>query len=192
MKTMNGRSYQKSILSLSLTKKQALILEIVLLIMTGVLISTLRAYLRLPLNIPGRQGIIVMALLVSARILSKQSFASSITMIAASAMMLFPFMGFKDPALPLIYILIGVSLDFLWRTFKLDSKSIFIGALIGGSVYMLIPLIRLGIHTSSLYIVSSFIKHGFVIPIAYHFFFGVLGTIGAMGIIKSLKRKNIS
>jgi hypothetical protein len=153
MKIMSGRSYQKSILSLSLTKKQALILEIVLLILTGVLISTLRAYLRLPLNIPGRQGIIVMAVLVSARVLSKQSFASSIAMLGASAMMFFPFMGFKDPAIPFIYLLIGVSLDYLWKSLSLNSRNIFIIALTGGLVYMLIPIIRLGLHFSSIYIV---------------------------------------
>ena len=93
---MNGKLSQKSILSLSLTRKQSVLIEILLLILTGVFIATLRAYLRVPLNIPGRHGIEVMGILMAARMISGQSFASSITMIASGAMMFLPFMGFKE------------------------------------------------------------------------------------------------
>jgi len=189
---MNGKLYQKNILSLSLTKNQSLILDILLLLLAGVIISTLRAHLRIPLNIPGRQGIIVMAILISARMLSEQRFASTLAMIGASAMMVFPFMGFKDPTLPAIYIAIGLSLDFLWKRLNLNLKSIFIAALFGGLVYMLIPIFRLGLHYFSIYIVTSFIKHGIVIPIIFHFLFGAIGTLGALGVIKAIKSKKHS
>ena len=162
---MSGKLYQKSILSQSLTKNQALALEILLLILAGVLISVLRAYLRIPMNIPGRQGIIVMALLISSRALSKNGFASSITMLGSSLMMFLPFMGFKDPYLPFIYIVLGISLDFLWRRFDLNTRNIFIAAFFGGIVYMLIPIIRFGLFSSSVFIYSEFLTHGFLIPV---------------------------
>jgi hypothetical protein len=186
---MNGKSYQKNTLSLSLTKNQTVVLEIVLLALVGVLIATLRAHLRIPMNIPGRHGIEVMAILISARMLSKQTFASSITMIVTSAMMFFPFMGFKDPTMPFIYVGIGLSLDYLWNKFNLSTKNIFFVALFGGLVYMLIPILRTGIHFSGIYAITSFVKHGIFIPILTHFIFGVVGTILGLGIFKAINRK---
>lgn len=185
---MSGKSYQKNTLSLSLTKRYATVIEILLLIMTGVFIATLRAYLRVPLNIPGRHGIEVIGILMAARMLSGQKFASSITMLASGSMMLLPFMGFKDPTIPFMYMGIGFSLDFLWAKFKLNVKNAYIVALFGGLCYMMIPVLRLGIHFSGLMFISSFAKHGIIIPILTHFFFGALGTLVAFGAIKALKK----
>lgn len=185
---MSGKSYQKNILNLSLTKRYATVIEILLLILTGVFIATLRAYLRVPLNIPGRHGIEVMGILIAARMLSGQSFASSITMLAGGAMMFLPFMGYKDPTIPIMYMMMGFSLDFFWSQLKLNTKNAYVVALIGGLTYMMIPVLRLGIHFSGLYFISSFAKHGIFIPILSHFLFGALGTLVGFGIIKSLKR----
>jgi len=185
---MSGKSYQKNILSLSLTKRYATLIEILLLILTGVFIASLRAYLRIPLNIPGRHGIEVIGLLMAARMLSGQRFASSITMVASGSMMLLPFMGFKDPTIPFMYMMIGLSLDFLWAQFKLNTRNAYIVAFFGGLSYMMIPILRLGIHFSGLIFISSFAKHGIIIPMISHFLFGALGTLVAFGVIKSSKK----
>lgn len=185
---MSGKLYQKNILSLSLTKKYATVIGVLLLILTGVFIALLRAYLRVPLNIPGRHGIEVMGILMAARMISGQRFASSITMLASGSMMFLPFMGFKDPTIPAMYMIMGFSLDFLWNKFKLSTKNAYILALFGGLTYMMIPVLRLGIHFSGLYFISSFAKHGIFIPIISHFLFGALGTLVTFGIIKSIKK----
>jgi len=185
---MSGKLSQKNILSLSLTRKQSVLIEILLLVLTGVFIATLRAYLRVPLNIPGRHGIEVMGILMAARMISSQSFASSITMIASGTMMFLPFMGFKDPTVPVMYMMIGVSLDFVWAKFKLNNRNAYILAFFGGVSYMMIPILRIGLHFSGLFFISSFAKHGIFIPIVSHFFFGALGSIVAVGIIKSTRR----
>ncbi|HBF87002.1 MAG TPA: hypothetical protein DDX39_00055 [Bacteroidales bacterium] len=186
---MNGKSYQKTTLNLSLTNYQTKALEILLLLLVGVLIATLRAHLRIPMNIPGRHGIEVMAILISARMISQQSFASSITMLATSAMMFLPFMGFKDPTAPFMYMGVGLLLDYFWNKFSLNSKNMFMLALFGGLVYMLIPILRIGFHFSSIYVITSFVKHGIILPIFTHFIFGFVGTLLGLGIIKSIKRK---
>lgn len=185
---MSGKLYQKNILSLSLTKKYATLIGILLLILTGVFIALLRAYLRVPLNIPGRHGIEVMGILMAARMISKQRFASSLSMLAGGSMMLLPFMGFKDPTIPVMYIMMGFSLDFLWTQFNLSSRNAYVLAFFGGLTYMMIPVLRLGIHFSGIFFISSFAKHGIILPIVSHFLFGALGTLVTFGIIKYIKK----
>lgn len=186
---MNGKSSLKSILSQSLTRNYSSALVVLMLITAGIFLAVVRAHLRLPLNIPGRHGIEVMAILMTARMLTTQKFATTITMLAASTMMFLPFLGFKDPTIPAVYIFIGFIMDFIWNRFSMSSKNLFFISIFGGFIYMLIPIFRIGIHLTHIYPVTSFVKHGFVTPIFTHFLFGALGAfISALIIRKTIQK----
>ncbi len=188
MKIMNGNLSQKTISKTYQTNTISVVIEILMLITLGISAIVLRSYLRIPLGIPGRHGLEFMALLMIARRISKLPFASVIAMIGATSFMFVPFVGIKDPFLPVIYLIMGGVLDILYFVFKNPVNRLAILSLIGGLAYMIIPVSRLGIYLFSGIIDHSFIKNGFVIPILSHFAFGVAGALLGAGFIYSIKR----
>lgn len=185
---MNGSMYQKSLSKTFQTNTLSTVLEILFLLLLGISAVMLRSYLRIPLNIPGRHGLEFMAILIIGRRVSKIPFASVIAMVGASSIMLVPFIGIKDPFLPVTYLLMGIVLDSLYFVFRNPSNRLAILTLIGGLTYMVIPISRLGIYMFTGIMESSFIKWGFVIPIASHFVFGLAGTLLGAGLVYSIKR----
>ena len=185
---MNGNLSQKTISKTYQTNTISVVIEILMLITLGISAIVLRSYLRIPLGIPGRHGLEFMALLMIARRISKLPFASVIAMIGATSFMFVPFVGIKDPFLPVIYLIMGGVLDILYFVFKNPVNRLAILSLIGGLAYMIIPVSRLGIYLFSGIIDHSFIKNGFVIPILSHFAFGVAGALLGAGFIYSIKR----
>lgn len=142
MKESTGSVFQRSISRVFPIDKNTALLQVLLLSFLGASAIVLRANLRIPLHIPGHHGIEVMALLILGRYLSQISIASSISSLAAALLIFFPFMGFKDPFLPLIYMGMGVTIDSLYSAFK-NKKHIAFFALIGGLAYMAIPVSRI-------------------------------------------------
>ncbi|HAN17576.1 MAG: hypothetical protein A2X13_03170 [Bacteroidetes bacterium GWC2_33_15] len=185
---MNGSMYQKSLSKTFQTNTLSTVLEILFLLLLGISAVMLRSYLRIPLNIPGRHGLEFMAILIIGRRVSKIPFASVIAMVGASSIMFVPFIGIKDPFLPVTYLLMGIVLDSLYFVFRNPSNRLAILTLIGGLTYMVIPISRLGIYMFTGIMESSFIKWGFVIPIASHFVFGLAGALLGAGLVYSIKR----
>jgi len=185
---MNGNMYQKSISKTFQTNTLSIVFEILFLLLLGVSAVMLRSYLRIPMNIPGRHGLEFMAILIIGRRVSKIPFASVIAMIGASSIMFVPFIGIKDPFLPVIYLLMGIVLDSLYFVFRNPSNRLAILTLIGGLAYMVIPISRVGIYLFTGVIDHSFIKWGFAIPIVSHFVFGIAGALLGAGLIYSIKK----
>jgi len=180
--------YQKSLSKTFQTNTLSLVFEILLLLFLGISAIVLRTYLRIPLNIPGRHGLEFMAFLMIARRSSNLPFASIIAMLGASTFMFFPFIGIKDPFLPIIYVVMGVVVDALYLLFRNPSNRLAILTLIGGIAYMVIPIGRLTIYLFTGILESSFIKWGFVVPIVSHFAFGLAGALLGAGFVYSIKR----
>jgi len=185
---MSGNVSQKSISKAYQTNTTAVVLEILFLFVLGISAIVVRSYLRIPLGIPGRHGLEFMALIIIGRRISKLPFASVIAMLGATTFMFVPFIGIKDPFLPVIYIAMGVVLDVLYFVFRNPANRLAILSLIGGLAYMVIPLSRLGIYLFTGILEKSFIKAGFIIPILSHFAFGVAGALLGAGLIYSIKR----
>ena len=185
---MNGNLFQKTISRVYQTNTISFVLEILMLISIGISAIVLRSYLRIPLGIPGRHGLEFMALLIIARRVSKLPFASVVAMIGASTFMFVPFIGTKDPFLPIIYLLMGGVLDILYFMFRNPENRLAILSLIGGLAYMVIPISRLGVYLFTGVLERSFIKSGFIIPILSHFAFGVAGALLGAGLIFSIKK----
>ena len=164
------------------------IAEILLLMGIGMLGVLLHAKFRIPLRLPGHHGIIYMALLVSGRILSKKPYASSLSSIGASMMLLFP-LGFKDPFMPLIYLLPGILMDVTTVFGRQRNRNIFIMAIFCGLAYMTIPLSRILITTFTGFPYGSFIS-GFLYPSLTHFLFGAAGGLAGAGLMKAVRKKS--
>lgn len=185
---MNGNASQKTISKAYQTNTLSLVLEVLLLLAIGICAIVVRSYLRIPLGIPGRHGLEFMAILMIGRRISKIPFASVIAMLGATSFMFMPFIGIKDPFLPVIYLIMGIVLDILYFAFKNPANRLAILSLVGGLAYMVIPISRLGVFLFTGVLDSSFIKSGFVIPLLSHFAFGVAGTLLGAGLIFSIKR----
>ncbi len=185
---MNSKSQQRSI-SKAFPISNSALLETLLLVGLGALAIVLRAKLRIPINIPGHHGLEVMALLMAGRRVSKIKFATSISTLTAAILIFFPFMGFKDPFLPAIYIIMGLAIDFLYGAFPKWQKNIIFISLLGGFTYMIIPLSRIVISLTTGMPYGSLFKHGFVAPVFIHFAFGMIGALVGAGLISTLRRK---
>lgn len=185
---MNGKPQVRTISKAFPTSKSAIWIEVLLLGFIGILAVVLRAKLRIPLNMPGHHGLEVMALLLIARSNTKLSFGASISTLFAALFIMFPFMGFKDPFLPLIYMIMGFGIDIFYKFYSKVKESVFFFAVLGGLAYMLIPLSRTIIHLLTGYPYSSIIKGGFFLPLVSHFIFGAAGALLAASLIYSTKK----
>ncbi|MBN2681984.1 MAG: hypothetical protein JXR58_05715 [Bacteroidales bacterium] len=187
-KNANGGLLQRTLSKAFPTERTAIVAELLLLTLLGAFAIILRTKLRVPVNMPGHHGVEVMALLIIGRYVSGISVASSISGLAAALIMFFPFMGIKDPYLPVIYLIMGISIDLLYFAFKDYRKYLALFALVGGIAYMMIPLSRLVIFGFTGFPYESFYKFGFFLPFITHFVFGVAGAVLGAGLIYSLNR----
>lgn len=186
---MNTKSQTKSISKAFPIDRKQLIVELIILSLLGTLAVVLRAKLRIPLNMPGHHGLEVMAIFIGGRMFSKIPVAGSISSIAAALCMFFPFLGFKDPFLPMIYLFMGISIDILFYVSKKIGTNVLVFALIGGLAYMIIPAIRLLLFSAGAFEYMLFIKRGFIIPFISHFAFGFAGGLTAATILFLSRKK---
>jgi hypothetical protein len=184
MENIHGKQFPS--ISSDQSRSYSLALEIGMLLGLGMLGIVLHARLRLGLGIPGHHGLLFMALLMAGRTSSKLPWASSISSLGVASLLFFPFLGFKDPFIALIYLLPGLGLDLLYKNARLKSKIWYL-ALIGGVAYMLIPLSRLTLHFS-LHIPYTSFRYGYLTPILSHFAFGTAGSLLGLGVKKLLKK----
>lgn len=185
---MNTQLSQKNISSTYPTKVLLTVLEILLLTLIGAVGVVLHAKFRFPLRLPGHWGIVFMALLFSGRFFSKKPYASSLSSIGAVAMLMLP-LGFKDPFMPILYILPGFIVDVFYHVFSTKNHRVVLVALLSGLAYMTIPIVRLFISMSTGILYGSFVT-GFLYPLMMHFVFGAAGGLVALGLYKLIKRKH--
>lgn len=178
---------QQKITSKALPVNHVLI-DIMILTFTGAVAILLRAYLRIPLNIPGHHGLEVMAILLIGRKITKIPLGSSISTLTAAAFIFLPFLGFKDPFLPFIYMAMGFVIDLVYNNVKRVQENILLLGFLGGFAYMMIPLSRFVIFAISGYPYETFLKQGFVLPFSTHFIFGAMGGMMAHGIVSYTRK----
>lgn len=186
---MNGDVQQKSWLKTYLTNRRIeTALETLLLILAGAFAITLHARLRIPMNIPGHHGVEFMAIILAARLSSSMKWASSISAAGIGIFILFPVLGFNDPMMGFNYMLPCFLIDFAWQKVKDSKYASLLLSIAAGFAYMLIPVSRLIITFTIGYPYASFMKHGYITPVATFFIFGVLGGLLGTGLYKLGKR----
>ena len=139
------------------------------------LAATLHAYLRMPLGIPGHNGLIFMTVFVFGQSFINKPMSGLVSAIGASSLLYLNVLGFKDPYIFIPYILIGVIMDLL-GTIPVKGKwrFLFIG-IIAGIAYTCIPLHRFIIMSIGLYQNGAILKFGLPITILSHFAFALSG-----------------
>jgi len=166
-----------------------LIIEYLVLFGIGVIAILLHARLRTPLNIPGHHGLEFMALMMAGRVASRIKWASSISSLGIGLILLFPVFGFKDPFMGINYMFPGLFIDLFYNLTKNYSRQLLILALISGIAYLTIPLSRLCIHFITGYPYTSFLKHGYAIPVFGYLVFGMAGGFTGAGITRIVMGK---
>ena len=100
----------------------------------------------------------------------------------------FPFLGFNDPFLPVVYLLMGVVIDLLYRLPRIFRENFLLFTLLGGIAYMIIPLSRIVIHFSGLHYYGSIARGGYLYPVLTHFLFGAAGAMLGAAVLMAVKQ----
>lgn len=191
MNNFNGNVLQRNLSRVFPNKATADIAELLLLFLLGMLAITLHAKLRIPMQLPGRQGVIFMLLIVIARSMSKYSFATSITCLGSSTLLLFNVFGFDDPFMPIVYIMLGVVMDLFFGLFNKYRPYVILIGLASGLSWASIPVFRIIISTFTGFPYHSLLG-GFIYPLLTHFIFGMTGGLIGAGIVYSISKKQQS
>lgn len=183
MKIANTSPLQRSISSLFPGRIAGTVIEVLFLLFLGMLAMIIHARLRIPLQLPGRQGIIFLALIVAGRGLSQFPFAGSVTSAGSAFILATSWLGLHEPLAPFVYILIGFSLDFLYLNLRKVMPFMMSTLLSCGIGWMFVPLIKLGISILTGLVFTSF-RFGIAWPVATHLFFGIAGGLLGASILK--------
>jgi hypothetical protein len=189
LQIMTGKRSEKTLSAPSLSGTVPAVLEYGILFGIGIIAIVLHARLRTPLNIPGHHGLEFMALLMAGRAASRIPWASSVSSLGIGLMLLFPVFGFKDPFMGIHYMLPGIFIDLTYPMIRRSKFQILLLVLFSGMAYTLIPLSRLVVHLATGYPYGAFIKHGFVLPFAGFFTFGLAGGFAGWGITTSVLKR---
>jgi hypothetical protein len=192
MKNINTGVLQKSLLKVLPNKTFATIVEVLFLFLIGMLAVTLHAKLRMPMKLPGKQGVLFMFLLISAYSFSRFRFATLISCAGASILLFANVLAFDDPFMAIEYLLLGCVMDMLLNGIPKLQAKIWYVALVCGISWMIIPLSREIIHLTTGYFYPSLMT-GLLFPVSTHFAAGftggLIGAAAAKGIKTSLAKK---
>jgi hypothetical protein len=160
-----------------------------LLIAAGVLIVALHHSLRIPLKLPGRHGLELMAILILARGTSNLRWAASLVGISAMASVLLgPASRDADAGLTaaLVYVAQGVVIDLIWpRLPKTIAWGVLVGVL-AGFAHAIKPLVRIAVESVTGLQFGSLVS-GPWYPLMTHIAFGFVGGWAAMLALQAVK-----
>ena len=160
-----------------------------LLLLLGVGSVVLPAILRSPLKLPGHQGLVSMALLMSGRTLSRYRWAASVSSVGAGMTALLPLWGSDDPILWLTYLVPGLVIDVgllfagRWR------EQMWFLALLAGLAYGTKPLLRLAAGAIFGWPYGSLLS-GVLYPLVLHILFGAIGGLIGVGVVRLSGRRS--
>ncbi|MBE0646508.1 MAG: hypothetical protein IH596_01870 [Bacteroidales bacterium] len=157
--------------------------EVLFLLFVGMLAMVIHAKLRIPLQLPGRQGVIFLTLIILGRGLSQIPFAGSIACAGSALILATSWLGFREPLAPVVYLLIGFILDALYLNFRKVMPFVMATVISCGIGWMFIPLIKLGISSLTGLFFTSF-RFGILWPVATHLFFGLTGGLLGASMLK--------
>lgn len=185
---MNTSLLQKSISKAFPNKKVSLAAEVIFLLFLGMAAMAIHSKLKIPMHLPGKQGILFVALVVTGRGVSKLSFAASISCIGSAMFLLIPFVGFGQPFMAVNYILLGGCMDLLYNMVSRYSQKPWVLALASGVAWMFIPLFRLFISLFTAAPMNMF-SSGIAYPFLTHLLFGFTGGLIGAGLVSLLNFK---
>jgi hypothetical protein len=178
---------QRSISKVFPSKQTAIIAEILFLFLMGALAMLIHAKLRIPMHLPGKSGLLFMVFVMMARASSRFSFGASITCLGAATLLLFANLGFDDPFMPLVYVVLGVIMDLSFGMAEMLKPNVFVFAIASGLSWMCIPLIRYVLTLFTGFPYESLLG-GMLYPLFTHLIFGAVGGFIGAGIVYGISK----
>jgi len=185
---MNTSLLQKSISKVFPNRTVSLAVEVIFLLFLGMAAIAIHSKLRIPMHLPGKQGILFVALIVTGRGLSRLPFAASISCLGSAMLLVTPMLGFHEPFMAVNYILLGGLMDLLYRIASGYSEKPWVLALASGFAWMFIPLFRL---FTTLFVAApmNMFSSGYAYPFLTHLLFGFTGGLIGAGVVFLLNSK---
>lgn len=182
----NGAS-QTSNISNSSEAVRSRWLTIALLLGVGLLAGYLHQVFRWPLKLPGRHGLEFMALMVFARCAAGNLRLAGSTVGTGSAAMTI-LLSHGLALEPLIFILQGLALDFVYPKVRATAGWITALALTAAAVHTLKPLLQWAIALST-GLESGSLASGLAYPVATHLLFGGIGGLCGALVWKATQKR---
>ena len=181
---MAGKSLRKTISGNS-EAFQSSSFKLLLIFSAGILAVWFHEALRWPLNLPGRHGLELMAILLFVRMSAPQHYAATLAAMGGIAASLL----FNDaPGVGnLILFAQGLFIDSAHRLLKRHSLTLWLMLVVTALAHMLKPMIKFGFQ-SSMGIVSDSLSHGLLYPLITHFSFGLIGGLAGFMAWRSLQK----
>jgi hypothetical protein len=183
---MNISPLQKSLSRVFPNKAAATAAEVLFLLLLGMIAIALHSKLRMPMHLPGKQGVLFVALVVAGRGLSRLPFAASITCTGSALLLLTSWLGFHDPFISVTYILLGGVMDLIYGISSKYSERPWVLAIASGVAWMFIPLFRLFLSIFVAIPMNSF-SSGIAYPLLTHLLFGFTGGLVGAGLLSLIK-----
>ena len=183
MKSTNTSPLPRSISSIFPNRIAGNVAEVAFLLILGMLAIAIHAKLRIPMQLPGRQGIIFLTIIILARGWSRFPFAATIACAGSAILLATSWLGFREPLMPVTYILIGLFLDLLYLGFRKITPFVMATALSCAIGWMSIPLIKFFIASFTGLLFTSF-RFGLGWPVMTHIIFGFAGGLLGASILK--------
>lgn len=148
-----------------------------LIFLAGAMAMLMHESFRFGLELPGRQGLTLMAILVFVRLASPYHYSAT---LAGSGGLVAALLIRDNPSAAIIVLSQGVLLDLAFKQLSVSTITLWLMPLAAGLAHMLKPLFKIGflawagIETDSL-------RHGMAYPFMTHFIFGALG--GLIGLL---------
>lgn len=180
---------QKSISRVFPNNTFATFIEVLFLLGIGMLGILLHAKLRMPMHMPGRQGLLFVAIIVMGKGMSRFSYAATISGIGAATLLLIPGLGFHDPFMAVIYMFLGILMDGASGFVSRLTSRQWILAVVCGACWVFIPLFRLMLSLVVDMPLGAF-RSGYFYPVATHLLFGIAGGLIAAGILSLTGKKS--
>ncbi len=163
--------------------------EVIFLLGIGMLAVVLHTRLRMPMHLPGRQGVLFMALILTSKGLSRYPFAASLSGIGAATLLLIPGLGFHDPFIAINYLFLGCIIDLVGGFTTNFTSGRWLVAILCGACWMFIPLFRLAMSLLVEMPMGAF-RSGYFYPFFTHLMFGIAGGLIAAGLLTLADKKS--
>lgn len=181
---MAGKSLLKTI-SDSSEPRQSSWFQLLLIFSAGILAVWFHEALRWPLNLPGRHGLELMAILMFVRLSAPQHYAATLAAIGGVSASLV----FNDTAgvSSLILLAQGLFIDSAHRLLRHHRLALWLMIVVTALAHTLKPLIKSGLQ-SGMGIASDSLSHGLLYPLLTHFSFGLVGGLAGFLAWRSLQK----
>jgi len=154
----------------------------IFLLAAGMAAIVLHSRLRIPMHLPGKQGVLFMALILSARGLYNKPYSASISCLGSAGLLLVPGLGFHDPFMAVSYLLLGGLMDVVYAWLSKVTPRAWVVTGITGLCWVIIPAFRLILSCFVTMPMGSF-RSGILFPFLTHMAFGLAGGLAAAAIL---------